>query len=66
MFFLSSGLAPGDSGSALVDSSGAVVGVAFAIAPDRAGVAYALTDTELEAILATPRSGAVNTGPCIG
>jgi len=66
VFFLSAGLAPGDSGSALIDSSGAVVGVAFAIAPDRSGVAYALTDTELDAILATSRSGAVNTGPCIG
>jgi hypothetical protein len=43
-----------------------VVGVAFAIAPDRGDVAYALTDAELDAILAEPRSGAVNTGPCIG
>jgi S1-C subfamily serine protease len=66
VFFLSSALRPGDSGSALVDRTGAVVGVAFAIAPDRADVAYALTDTELDAALAVSRGGAVNTGPCIG
>jgi S1-C subfamily serine protease len=66
VFFLSAALAPGDSGSALVDRTGAVVGVAFAIAPDRGDVAYALTDTELDAILAEPHAGAVATGPCIG
>ncbi len=65
VFFLSAGLAPGDSGSALVDRSGAVVGVAFAIAPDRGDVAYALTDVELEAVLDAPRSGALDTGPCL-
>ncbi len=66
VFFLSAALAPGDSGSALVDSGGSVVGVAFAIAPDRRDVAYALTDTELQAMLDEPRSQAVDTGPCIG
>lgn len=66
VFFLSSGLRPGDSGSALVDRSGSVVGVAFAIAPDRDDVAYALTDAEVDAVLDDDRSGAVNTGPCIG
>ena len=66
VFFLSAALAPGDSGSALVDRTGAVVGMAFAIAPDRGDVAYALTDTELDTILAEPRADAVATGPCIG
>jgi S1-C subfamily serine protease len=66
VFFLSAHLRPGDSGSALVDRRGEVVGVAFAIAPDRNDVAYALTDTELDAILDVPRGGAVTTGPCIG
>ena len=37
VYVLSAALHPGDSGSALVDRTGAVVGVAFAIAPDRAG-----------------------------
>lgn len=66
VFFLSSALRPGDSGSALVEPDGDVVGVAFAIAPDRDDVAYALTDVELRAVLDGPRGGAVGTGPCIG
>lgn len=62
---LASDLAPGDSGSALVSPDGDVVGVAFAIAPDRPGVAYALTIGELEAVLAGDLSSAVSTGPCL-
>jgi S1-C subfamily serine protease len=63
---LSAQLAPGDSGGALVDVEGTVVGVAFAIAPDDPATAYALNSTELDAVLAAPRVGAVDTGPCIG
>ena len=66
VFFLSAALAPGDSGSALVDPNGDVAGVAFAIAPDRGGVAYALTDTELRAFMTRDLSAPVNTGACIG
>lgn len=66
VFFLSASLRPGDSGSALIDRTGAVVGVAFAIAPDRSDVAYALTDTELDAVLDQPHTDEVATGPCIG
>ena len=66
VFFLSAALAPGDSGSALVDPNGEVAGVAFAIAPDRRGVAYALTDTELRSFMTRDLSVPVNTGPCIG
>jgi S1-C subfamily serine protease len=66
VFFLSSHLRPGDSGSALVNPRGEVVGVAFAIAPDRDNVAYALTDEELDAVLAEPHDSTVSTGPCIG
>ena len=62
---LAADLAPGDSGSALVAPDGTVIGVAFAIAPDRPGVAYALTVDELEAVLAGDLSSAVSTGPCI-
>lgn len=64
VLFLASNLRPGDSGSALIDGQGRVVGVAFAIAPDRPGTAFALDDSELRAALAAPRrlgSG----GPCI-
>jgi S1-C subfamily serine protease len=59
-----SGLAPGDSGSPLVDPSGRVIGVTFAIARDRAGVAYALNTTELQAVLQAPRV-ATDAGPCV-
>lgn len=61
---LASDLAPGDSGSALVDPGGTVVGVAFAVAPDRDGVAYALSTDELRAVLAEVGSGRVDAGPC--
>lgn len=65
VLILSSALRPGDSGAALVDPSGTVVGVAFAIAPDRPDVAYALATEELEAVLAGDLSRPVDTGPCL-
>lgn len=66
VLFLSASLAPGDSGGALIDPGGAVVGVAFAIAPDRADVAYALATSEVLAVLNTVAAGPVDTGPCLG
>ena len=65
VFILASNLAPGDSGGGLVNTAGDVVGVAFAIAPDRPGTAYALTSDELRPVLAQGGSTAVNTGPCL-
>lgn len=65
ILFLAAALRPGDSGSALIDRRGQVVGMAFAIAPDKPNVAYALSVTELHAMLAAPRAGRVNTGSCI-
>jgi S1-C subfamily serine protease len=65
IFILASDLHPGDSGGGLVDHNGTIVGVAFAIAPDRPGTAYALTSDELRAVLAVDRSGKVSTGPCV-
>lgn len=65
VLILASSLAPGDSGSALVDAAGRLVGVAFAIAPDRPGTAYALDLDELQAVLDAPRSSVVDTGPCL-
>lgn len=63
--FLAAALAPGDSGGALVDPRGMVVGVAFAIAPDRPNVAYALATSEVTPVLAAAGSAPVSTGPCL-
>jgi hypothetical protein len=49
-----------------VDPAGNVVGVAFAIAPDRADVAYALATDELDAVLSGDLVRSVDTGPCTG
>jgi S1-C subfamily serine protease len=65
VLILASGLAPGDSGGAVVAAGGGVVGVAFAIAPDQPGTAYALAVDEVRAVLGEPR-GAVDTGECLG
>ena len=62
---LASELAPGDSGSALVDPQGQVIGVAFAVAPDKPGVAYALAIAELRAVLAGDLSQERDTGGCL-
>jgi S1-C subfamily serine protease len=65
IFVLGANLRPGDSGGALVDKAGSVVGVAFAIAPDKPGVSYALTDKELRPVLAIPSAAGVSTGGCL-
>ena len=67
IFVLGSNLRPGDSGGALIDKAGAVVGVAFAIAPDKPGTSYALTDDELRPVLASAGTArtAVSTGRCL-
>lgn len=65
VLILASLLVPGDSGGALVDTSGSVIGVAFAVAPDEPSTSYALSSVELKAVLAVPRSGAVETGACL-
>jgi S1-C subfamily serine protease len=64
VLYLASQLQPGDSGSALINGSGQVVGVAFAIAPDRPGTSYAVDDSELRAMLGVPRAPGAG-GPCI-
>lgn len=65
VLILAASLAPGDSGAGLVDPQGQVVGVAFAIAPDKPNVAYALDIEELQAVLAGNLSQPVDTGPCL-
>lgn len=51
---LAADLQRGDSGSAVLDADGAVVGVVFAISPDRPATAFALDRTELDGFLAGP------------
>jgi S1-C subfamily serine protease len=65
VLILAAALAPGDSGGALVDTGGNVIGVAFAVAPDRPATAFALDSSELRTVLDQPRNDAVNTGPCV-
>ncbi len=64
IFVLAAALVPGDSGGALVDVAGEVVGVAFAVAPDKPATSYALTSVELRAVLGAPRVRA-DTGACL-
>jgi S1-C subfamily serine protease len=65
VYVLAAELAPGDSGAGLVNEDGDVVGVAFAIAPDRETTAYALTAEEMRPLLETTSPIPVDTGPCL-
>ena len=51
VYVLAAVLAPGDSGGALVNERGEVIGMAFAIDPGRKATAYALTDAEMRPVL---------------
>ena len=66
VYVLAAELVPGDSGAALVNAEGEVVGVAFAISPDDDGTAYALAVSELRTVLEADRDVPASTGPCIG
>lgn len=66
VFVLAASLAPGDSGGALVNRSGAVIGVAFAIDPGRSGTAFALTDDEVRPVLErVSTANLADTGACL-
>ncbi len=62
---LASELRPGDSGAALVDAQGNVIGMAFAVAPDKHDVAYALSLDELRAVLNGDLRAERDTGDCL-
>ena len=55
----------GFSGAPLVNPEGVVVGVVFAAAHDRDGVGYALTGSEVAAVLGGDLSTPTGTGPCL-
>ncbi|HJV09802.1 MAG TPA: MarP family serine protease [Acidimicrobiales bacterium] len=65
VLILASELAPGDSGGALVDQDGHVVGVAFAISPESDSTAYALSTSEVRTVLEAERQSPAPTGPCL-
>lgn len=56
-------LSHGDSGAPLADTSGNVVGVIFAIAPDRPATAFAVTGSEVREVLSGARGA--HPGPCL-
>ena len=63
VLYLSAQLRQGDSGSAVIGSDGAVMGVVFAVSPDNANTAYALHVQEVrEALQATPNG---SSGACL-
>ena len=65
VFVLAADLTYGDSGAPVVGTAGRVVGIAFAIAPDRPSTAYALSTSELLPLLSDPHSSAVSTEGCV-
>lgn len=62
---LGADLAPGDSGGPMIDPAGRVSGIAFAIAPDRHDVGYAISTDQIRTILGKVDSRPVGTGPCL-
>ncbi|MGI9080061.1 MAG: MarP family serine protease [Acidimicrobiales bacterium] len=62
---LAAALRPGDSGSAVVNSNGSVVGVAFAISLSTKDLAFAVSTSELKPVLATNSTTPVDTGDCL-
>lgn len=65
VLILAAGLAPGDSGAALVTPSATVIGVAFAIDPAHPATGYALTSGEVRSVLDFVGTAEVGTGACI-
>ncbi len=65
VYVLAAHVVPGDSGGALVDAAGQVIGVTFATDAAHPDKAYALTSRVLDQALAEPRGYSVSTRGCI-
>jgi S1-C subfamily serine protease len=65
VFVLAASLEPGDSGGALVDTEGNMIGVAFAIDPGREDTSYAVTDEEVRRVFEQVDLEGVDTGRCL-
>ena len=66
VFVLAAVTAPGDSGAPVVDANGRVMGVMFAYDISRQTTAYALTRTELDAVLGPVLNGTAPPSPGTG
>jgi S1-C subfamily serine protease len=55
---------PGDSGAALVDSSGSLVGIVFAASREREGSGYAVAASEIESLVSAAATGSARPGRC--
>ena len=66
VFVLAAVTAPGDSGAPVVDAEGRVMGVMFAYDISRQTTAYALTRTELDAVLGPVLAGTAPASPDTG
>ena len=67
VYVLAASLEPGDSGGPLVNTTGEVIGVAFAVARGSATTSYAIASNEVQAALDAVGSPAreVDTGRCL-
>jgi S1-C subfamily serine protease len=67
VYVLAASLEPGDSGGPLVNTTGEVIGVAFAVGPGTANTSYAIASDEVQAALDAVGSAArgVDTGRCL-
>jgi S1-C subfamily serine protease len=66
VLFVATDLDAGDSGAALVDTNGDVIGIAFAVAPGDGDVAFALHSDELRALMdEADTSAEVSTQECV-
>lgn len=64
VLFLAAQLRQGDSGSPVVDTRGDVIGIVFAVSPDRDTAAFALDRVEVDGILDAPRNPG-DAGTCL-
>jgi S1-C subfamily serine protease len=65
VYVIGAELLPGDSGAALVNRRGEVIGMAFAIDPARDRIAYAVTDEEIRPVLDAVSPVPVDTRECL-
>jgi S1-C subfamily serine protease len=63
---LAGDIGPGDSGAAVIDHEGRLVGVVFSASRRDTDVAYAVSSLELDTLVASSNDVAVATGECLG